>query len=319
MSTLSVHALTRRVDLFTLRLFLTVVEERQIRRAASRENIAPSAATKRVQDLEEIAGVRLLERVPNGVVPSAAGDVLAHYLRKMFDDLEDMRRELCEFSEGVRGHVALATTGATIVQYIAREFGEFARNYPLVELELKQEHNSNLVRAVTSGDVDLCVYVVGEDVDDEPLDSLPYRIDEFVAAVPRSHPLADQTAIRTADLIREPFIAQPADTTLMAKVNEAAHALGEKIHARFTVSGADAALSLVEAGLGVTVLPECMVPVNSASQAALLRIHDPWAARVLRVGTRKGKATTSATRALIRQLTERPHGAQAEKPTAAEQ
>ncbi|MBN3777642.1 transcriptional regulator [Burkholderia lata] len=316
MSALSVHGLTRRVDLFTLRLFLTVVEERQIRRAATRENIAPSAATKRVQDLEDIAGVQLLERIPNGVVPNAAGEVLARYLRQMFENFEDMRRELGEFSAGVRGHVSVATTGASVVQYLGREFGEFARNYPQVELELKQEPNTNLVRAVTTGDVDLCVYVVSGDVDDTLLDTLPYRTDSFVAVVPRNHPLAEQRTVKTIDLVREPFIAQPVNTTLMFKVNEAAHALGETIRARFTVSGADVALSLVQASLGVTVLPECMVPMDSRDRCAVLRIQEPWAVRVLRVGTRKGKATTSATRALIDQLTGRPKAAPSSGPLA---
>ncbi|VWB07220.1 LysR family transcriptional regulator [Burkholderia lata] len=316
MSALSVHSLTRRVDLFTLRLFLTVVEERQIRRAATRENIAPSAATKRVQDLEDIAGVQLLERIPNGVVPNAAGEVLARYLRQMFENFEDMRRELGEFSAGVRGHVSVATTGASVVQYLGREFGEFARNYPQVELELKQEPNTNLVRAVTTGDVDLCVYVVSGDVDDTLLDTLPYRTDSFVAVVPRNHPLAEQRTVKTIDLVREPFIAQPVNTTLMFKVNEAAHALGETIRARFTVSGADVALSLVQASLGVTVLPECMVPMDSRDRCAVLRIQEPWAVRVLRVGTRKGKATTSATRALIDQLTGRPKAAPSSGPLA---
>jgi DNA-binding transcriptional LysR family regulator len=309
MSALSVHGLTRRVDLFTLRLFLTVVEERQIRRAATRENIAPSAATKRVQDLEDIAGVQLLERIPNGVVPNAAGEVLARYLRQMFENFEDMRRELGEFSAGVRGHVSVASTGASVVQYLGREFGEFARNFPQVELELKQEPNTNLVRAVMTGDVDLCVYVVSADVDDSQLDTLAYRTDSFVAVVPRNHPLAEQRTVKTLDLVREPFIAQPVNTTLMFKVNEAAHALGETIRARFTVSGADVALSLVQAGLGVTVLPECMVPMDSRERCAVLHIQEPWAVRVLRVGTRKGKATTSATRALIDQLTGRPKAA----------
>ncbi|ABB06206.1 LysR family transcriptional regulator [Burkholderia lata] len=316
MSALSVHGLTRRVDLFTLRLFLTVVEERQIRRAATRENIAPSAATKRVQDLEDIAGVQLLERIPNGVVPNAAGEVLARYLRQMFENFEDMRRELCEFSAGVRGHVSVASTGASVVQYLGREFGEFARNFPQVELELKQEPNTNLVRAVMTGDVDLCVYVVSADVDDSQLDTLPYRTDSFVAVVPRNHPLAEQRTVKTLDLVREPFIAQPVNTTLMFKVNEAAHALGETIRARFTVSGADVALSLVQAGLGVTVLPECMVSMDSHERCAVLHIQEPWAERVLRVGTRKGKATTSATRALIDQLTGRPKAAPSSGPLA---
>lgn len=309
MSTLSVHGLTRRVDLFTLRLFLTVVEERQIRRAAIRENIAASAATKRIQDLEDIAGVQLFERNPSGVAPSAAGEVLARHLRLLFENLEDMRRELGEFSEGVRGHVTVGTTGAVIIQYLAREIGEFSRNFPLVELELKQDANTNLVRSVVAGDVDLTVYIVSPDIDDEPLDSLPYRLDRLVALVPHGHPLGEQPEVALADLIREPFIAMHPNTTLMSDVNRAAREIGQVVHPRFTINGPEAARSLVEAGLGVTILPECMVSLEASTRSTVLRIPEPWTTRSVRIGTRRGKAITAATRALIRQLTEQPEPA----------
>ena len=69
MSGLTIHALVRRVDLFSLKLFLTAIEEGQIGRAAAREYIAPSAATKRIQDLEDLAGVKLFDRNAKGVVP----------------------------------------------------------------------------------------------------------------------------------------------------------------------------------------------------------------------------------------------------------
>jgi DNA-binding transcriptional LysR family regulator len=87
---LSVHALVRRIDLFTLKLFLSTVEEGQIGRAAVREHIVASAATKRIQDLEELAGLRLLDRNPKGVVPSAAGrryivDQRAHMFQRSSD------------------------------------------------------------------------------------------------------------------------------------------------------------------------------------------------------------------------------------------
>ncbi|AQV97340.1 LysR family transcriptional regulator [Cupriavidus necator] len=312
MSTLSVHGLTRRVDLFTLRLFLTVVEEGQIRRAAIRENIAASAATKRIQDLEEIAGVQLFERNPNGAVPSAAGEVLARHLRLLFENLEDMRRELGEFSEGVRGHVAVGTTGAVLIQYLAREIGEFSRSFPLVELELKQDANTNLLRAVVSGDVDVAVYIVSPEIDEEPLDSLPYRIDRLVALVPRGHRLGEQSDVAFADLIREPFIAMHPNTTLMSDVNRAARALGQAVQPKFTVNGAEEARSLVEAGLGVTIVPECMVPVEASTRYSVLQLAEPWATRSVRIGTRRGKAVTAAARALIRQLTEQPEAAASE-------
>jgi DNA-binding transcriptional LysR family regulator len=294
------------VDLFTLRLFLTVVEERQIRRAANRENIAASAATKRVQDLEEIVGVQLFERVPNGVVPSAAGDVLARYLRQLFESFEDMRRELGEFSEGIRGNVTVATSGITIIQYLAREFGEFSRNFPLVELQIKQDANTNLVRAVMSGEADVCVYIVSPDIDDASLDTHPYRTDRLVAVVPLGHSLEERSVVGVADLVREPFIAMPSYTTLMSDVTRAARAIGETMNIKFTVGGAEVARSLVEVGLGVTVLPECMVPIESAARSVVLQIDESWAMRTMRIGTRRAKPITAGTKALIHQLTERP-------------
>ncbi|MFT4067597.1 LysR family transcriptional regulator [Paraburkholderia sp.] len=309
MSTFSVQSLTRRVDLFTLRLFLTVVDERQIRRAAIRENIAASAATKRVQDLESVAGVQLFERVSNGVVPSAAGEVLAKYLRQLFDNLEDMRRELSEFSQGVRGHVSIGATGATIIQYLAREFGQFTRDFPLVELDVIQDANINVVRAVVSGSLDLGVYIMTPDLNDEPLDSFPYRTDRLVAVVPLGNSLAEQMEVGIADLITQPFIAMPPHTTLMSDVNRAASTIDKAVQARFTVSHPDVARSLVGAGLGITVLPECLVPVDTAAQSVALRINEPWAIRAVRLGTRRGKAMTAATRALIHQLTEQPENA----------
>lgn len=94
---LTVQALVRRVDFFTLNLFLTAIEEGQICRAAAREHIAPSAATRRIQDLEEIVGVRLFDRSAKGVVPNPAGQALARHIRVLMLALDEMRRDLNNF------------------------------------------------------------------------------------------------------------------------------------------------------------------------------------------------------------------------------
>ncbi|MEX3786467.1 LysR family transcriptional regulator [Paraburkholderia sp. BR14374] len=109
MSGLNIHSLTRRIDLFTLRLFLTVVEEQQIRRAALTENVTPSATTRRIQDLVDMTGIGLLDRLPGGMVTSAAGEVLARHLRLLFANLDVMRREVSEFTKGVRGHISVSS------------------------------------------------------------------------------------------------------------------------------------------------------------------------------------------------------------------
>ncbi len=99
MSTFNRLHLIRQVDLFTLRIFLSAVEEGQLSLAAVRENVSASTATKRIHDLEGIAGLPLLERGPKGVAPTPAGTVLAHHVQAIFDRLDRVRSEIAEFSE----------------------------------------------------------------------------------------------------------------------------------------------------------------------------------------------------------------------------
>ncbi|MGF6820853.1 DNA-binding transcriptional LysR family regulator [Paraburkholderia atlantica] len=135
MSGFNIHSLTRRIDLFTLSLFLTVVEEQQVRRAALRENVTPSAATRRILDLEDVAGLPLFGRLPGGMVPSAAGEVLARHVRLRFANRDVMRREVSEFTEGARGHIRVSSTSTIIVHFLAREIGGFMRDFPLADIE----------------------------------------------------------------------------------------------------------------------------------------------------------------------------------------
>jgi DNA-binding transcriptional LysR family regulator len=314
--TLNVHALTRKMDLFTLRLFLTVVEERQIRRAAMRENIAPSAATKRIRDLEEVAGLELFDRQPGGVVPSAAGEVLARHLRLLFENLDELRQELGEYSQGVRGHITVAAPGSIILQYLAHEIGEFSRNFPRVELAIRQDVNSAVVQAVACGEADVAVYLASDDLVVEALDSIPYRTDRLVALVPRGHLLSEQASVTLSDLLNEPFIGSGANTLLMTSIYAAARALGHPLEPKFTVATVEVARSLVEAGLGVTILPECMHSLEASQRVATLELDEPWALRRVRIGTRRGKTITMATRALIQQLKEPPGPASSDNGAA---
>src|SRR5690554_6319511 len=84
------RTLVRRMDLFTLRLFMIVVEEGQLARAASREHIVPSAVTKRIRELEELLGVRLFFRTPTGTTLTAAGEVVARHVERIFHRIELM-------------------------------------------------------------------------------------------------------------------------------------------------------------------------------------------------------------------------------------
>lgn len=292
----------RQVDLFSLKLFLSVVEEQQIGRAAIRENIAASTATKRIQDLEEIAGVPLFERTPKGVVPSPAGAVLARYLRAMFSQIEDMRAEITGFDEGVRGKITLASARSIIAPFLAYEIGMFSREFPSVELVIREMENAEIVPSVVQGEADIGVFAAAPGLDLAGADIATYRTDRLVAVVPIGHPLEGRQSVTFADLAPENLVPVHA---MLGAFETAAKRIGSEYAPKFSVRSAEVAISLVEAGLGVTVQPECLVR-KEFERVSTIELAENWAKRVLSIATAHGRRPNSAASALIDQLLDRP-------------
>ncbi|MDU9393282.1 LysR family transcriptional regulator [Pseudomonas japonica] len=291
--------LIRQVDLFTLKLFLSAVEEQQIGLAAIRENIAASTATKRIQDLEEIAGVKLLERNPKGVQPSPAGAVLVRYLRTIFGQLDDMRAEISSFTEGIRGDVHVASARSIIAPFLARELGNYAHDYPLIELHLSEVENAEIVRTVANGETDVGVFAMAHEMDLSGVDVTPYRKDRMVAIVPRDHVLAGRDSVTFEDLLPESLIAVKA---MLPVFRAAARRLGQEFESRFNVRSTGVAISLVQAGFGVTVQPECHVSRDMLDSVAVLDLAEPWANRIISIATPHGRLPSPAARTLLEYL-----------------
>lgn len=305
MSTFNRLHLIRQVDLLTLKLFLSAVEEQQIGLAAIRENVAASTATKRIQDLEDIAGIKLLERSPKGVLPSPAGEVLVRYLRRIFANLDDMRSEIAAFTDGMRGELTIASARSIIVPFLAREIGEFQRAYPLVNIVVRELDNAGIVQAVARGEADVGVFAAAHALDLGGVDVTPYREDRLIAVVPQGHPLAARTSVTTEDLLSENLIVVGA---MVGAIRAAARRLGVDFQPRYDVRSTGVAVSLVQAGLGVTVQPECMVSHELFSRVAVLELAEPWAVRRVQVATARGRELNPIARALIEQLLDLPEG-----------
>ncbi|SIT41750.1 LysR family transcriptional regulator [Paraburkholderia piptadeniae] len=301
--------LIRQVDLLTLKLFVSAVEEQQIGLAAIRENIAASTATKRIQDLEDIAGVKLLERGPKGVAPSQAGTVLLRYVRRIFDNLDDMRAEIASFTEGIRGELTVASARSIIVPFIARELGEFKREYPLVEFVVREVENAGIVQAVARGEADIGVFAVTHELDLSGVDVTPYRTDRLVAVVPQGHQLSKQSSVSFADLLNENLIVVHA---MRGAVRVASRRLGIEFEPRHNVSSAGVAVSLVEAGFGVTIQPECLVSHELFSRVSVVELAEPWAVRRIHIAMPRGREQNPIARALVHQLLDQPADESAE-------
>jgi DNA-binding transcriptional LysR family regulator len=292
--------LIRRIDLFTLRLFLSVVEEGQIGRAAARENIAPSTATKRIQDLEEIAGIELLDRSAKGVVPSAAGAVMLRYARDIVDSIEGLRAEIAAFNDGREGKVTIASARSIIDPFLTSELSGFARDFPLVELDVHEVENSEIVEMVARGDADIGVFAKEPRLSIEGLRTIPFREDRLVAIVPRSHRFADRARVSFSELMSENIIALKA---LMGAFVAAAKRSGVRFDPRFSVKSPGLAVNLVRDGFGVAILPEGLLTRENLENVASIKLDEMWARRIIHVATARNRPLNPVAEQFLGRLT----------------
>ena len=145
-----------RFDLFTLQLLLTVCEEKSIARAADRENIAASAVSKRISDLETRLRMSLFHRTSKGLEPTAAAHTLVHHSRVVMRDLKQMEIELAHHAAGVSGLVRIFASVSTIIQHLPSDLRAFLNNHAAIRVELQEGSSQQAVaaaRAAPSGRV----------------------------------------------------------------------------------------------------------------------------------------------------------------------
>jgi DNA-binding transcriptional LysR family regulator len=125
-----------RDELSILSAFLTVAEERNFTRAAKRLNISTSGLSHAIRRLEEQIGVRLLTRTTRSVAPTDAGEQLLAHLRPALGDIRTTLTNLSGLQSKPVGRVRLLVPRLAAKTVIAPKLGQFARDYPDVELDI---------------------------------------------------------------------------------------------------------------------------------------------------------------------------------------
>jgi DNA-binding transcriptional LysR family regulator len=291
-----------RLDLVSLRIFLSIVEEGNLTKAAEREHIAASAVSKRIQDLEHGFGVRLLNRSIRGVVPTAAGEALARRARSLFGVVNQIRGELSGFAAGRLGEVVMHANGSAIAEFLAADLRSFLEANPGVKVELHEELSPEIVRAVNQGLADIGIFADTIEVP-EGLTVYSYRTDRLLAVVPAGHPLASRPSIAFAELLEFEQIGVAEGSSLAQLLRTAARELDRPIRFNCTVSTNEVVRWMVDAGFGVAILPEGFVlPYERILRIRGVSLEDPWAHRQLSIAVRDPQNLTKAARNLLEWL-----------------
>jgi DNA-binding transcriptional LysR family regulator len=291
-----------RVDLVTLSLFIAVVEETSLAKAAEREHLAPSAISKRLADLELNLNVKLFDRRPNGMFPTAAGGALLHHARLIMRNVGDLETELNDFAGGVRGTIRVQSNATAMARYLPEDLKSFLVSYPQVRVELEESTSPETLRAVADNAADIGIY--GDVLVPADLESRLYRIDRLALLVPEGHPLGARETITFAEAVGFDFVGTPKGSSIDTVLVRAASDIGVPLRMSIRTSGFDVISRMVGAGLGVAVVPESVTGIYAQStHVKALRLEERWAERRLMVCIRSLDSLTPAAAAFLGHLT----------------
>jgi DNA-binding transcriptional LysR family regulator len=290
--------MSTRVEILTLELFIAVAEERSIARASERRNIAVSAVSRRISDLEALLDVKLLHRRARGVEPTSAGYALLEHARTVVGNLSQLRTDLTGYRQGTRGHIRLSVNKSAILEALAEQLSRFLTAHPLVKIDLEESISPAIIQSLSENRADIGIY--GGNIRAPELTVVPYRQDQLIAVVGTGHPLAGRETVQLAELAEYEFISLEKGSSIDTLCVRAAAELGRQLKIRIRVSGFDALFRLVEARLGVGVVPR-EITGERAALGRLVRVPltEPWARRTLVLGTRDPTTYLPATRLLL--------------------
>jgi len=189
-----------------LRLFLTILEEGSLRRAADRLRISQSAITRQIQLLEHDLGGRILERTSAGVRPTSGGHALAAKVKILLADYDSVMAEARRLVRGESDRLRIGYIASAVQEYLAPALAMLRRTHPKVKIKMLDQTPAEIVAALRRGEIDLALTfssaeVLSRDFYTQKLASIPSLV-----TLPLDHLLASQKQISVSQLKNESFV-----------------------------------------------------------------------------------------------------------------
>jgi DNA-binding transcriptional LysR family regulator len=295
------------MELRHLRYFIAVAEERHITRAAERLGIQQPPLSLQIRALETELDVQLFRRKPRGVELTQAGAALLDDARAILGQVDHAVSAVRRTARGEEGRVGLGfTSSASLHPFVSRAIRAFGEAYPRVGLTLEESGTAELVEALHQQRIDAAF--VRSPIGEAPgIAVQPLLEEEMVAALPEGHALtatANAGPLPLMDLSGETFILyrRPLGPGLYDAIIAACQRTGFSPRIGQAAPRMLSTLSLVAAGLGVTLVPASMQRLR-VDGVAYRRLDEAPLMAPLNLAHRRDERSPAAQRfiALVRQ------------------
>lgn len=242
-----------KIDSTTVTLVLLVEEEGSITRAADRMQLAVAAASKRITDLETQLATRLFKRQAHGVRLTEAGEKLLAHIKQIDNLTQRLRSDARALSQGRGGRILIGAPKAAAIQFLAADLARIHHTDPEIQLQVVEENSRIVQQLLRDRVIDVGIFEKTSGFMELP--QWNYRSDELHLIYHRRHFSLQDGPLDIDDLLPLPIISLGRGSAILASLTRAYESRGRVFQSRFTVSGFDTMLALVQEGVGVGLMP----------------------------------------------------------------
>ena len=200
----------------------------------------------------------------------------------------------------LRGRIVFSSLPSVAFGLVTMALARFTKEHPGITARLIEDQDSNIVEKVLHREVDFGIGTLKT-----PHEELSFREllpDELQAVFPLRHPLRLKRRLSWRDLASAPLVLLPKQSSVRALAEHGFAAAGIAREPDYEVANMVTALSMVRAGLGITIMPRMVLPELNMKGLAAARIHEPRPARTIGIVTRRDRPLSPAAAAYVELL-----------------
>lgn len=269
-----------------------ILESGSFTKAADTLGFTQSSVSQMISSLENELSVKLLIRSRHGVRLTPEGEQLYPFIERTISQYQAMLEKANEIKGLDTGIIRVGTISSITCHWMPQLIKGFQEQYPHVQFLFHQGDYTSISEWIRTGVVDFG-FVSPSAVSNLKLETITDG--EMLAVLPKNHPLAAQKSVRLEELTKEPFIL--LEEGHYSEPIEAFHAANLKPDIKYTIHDDYAIMTMVEAGLGVSILAKLMLRRTNYDIACLP--VDPPIYRTLAIAYKDKNSLPIASRYFI--------------------
>jgi len=288
------------MEIHQLRYFCAIAESSSFSRAAQQTHVSQPSLSQQIRKLEDELGTRLFDRLGRSVRLTEPGRAFLPRARAVLSELEAARTDLVEREASLRGVVCVGVIPTIAPYFLPPHLAAFSRKYPQARVSVVEEITPLLLERLRSGSMDVAVLALPIPVRSHEFESSAVMTEKLYAVLPARHALARRSTLALLELRNDPFLLLRDGHCFRQSAVEACKRARLNPQIIFESGQFSSILSMVSAGLGVSIVPE--MAIEKRAGCRYIPVADERAVRTIGAVTLKGRMFTRVQVALLQHL-----------------